>query len=152
MKRFDWTIGLGIAVGLTAILCGAWFENLHIGFLWSPTAALIVGGGTLGAVIVRRGLAGIASALRAILSLRLINADKEEHVTERAKVAWLSRMAQKNGIKAFESYANGSNDMLILNGLVMVAESAQHEAILEGFERQADAADGTGFTESATLE
>lgn len=152
MKRFDWTIGLGIAVGLTAILSGAWFENLHLAFLWSPTAALIVGGGTLGAVIVRRGIAGIGSALRAIWSLRLINADKEEHVAERAKLAWLSRMAQKNGIKAFENYANGSNDMLIVNGLIMVADSAKHEQIMEVLQRQLDVEDDRGLQDSATLE
>ena len=55
MKRFDWTVCIGLGIGVIAILLGAWSEGLNIGLLWHPTAAMIVGGGTLGAVIVRRG-------------------------------------------------------------------------------------------------
>ena len=71
MKRFDWTIWLGVFVGLTAIVAGAWLEDLNIGFLWHPTAALIVGGGTLGAVIIRRGVGGVTSAVQSRLAIAL---------------------------------------------------------------------------------
>ncbi|MEP7075412.1 MAG: hypothetical protein ABI878_06345, partial [Acidobacteriota bacterium] len=152
MRRFDWTIVFGVGVGMAAILGGAWFENLYLGFLWHPTAAMIVCGGTLGAVIVRRGVVGITSAVRAVWSLRLISADEDEHSAERAKLAWLSRTAQKSGIKAFENYANGSNDLLIVNGLIMVADSAKHEQIMQVLQRQLDVEDDRGLQDSATLE
>src|SRR4051812_20780455 len=113
MKKVDWTIWLGFALGLSAILIGAWFEDLKIGFLWNSTAALIVVGGTLGAVIVRRGLHGVVSAIRAIWKTQLKDDESEQHKIEIAKLAWLSRSAQKNGVKAFENYADNSGDPLI---------------------------------------
>ena len=85
MKRFDWTIFLGVAIGLTALVTGAWLDGLNLGFLWHPTAALIVGGGTLGAVIVRRGAGGVISALRAVWHLRHKDDTNETHKVELAQ-------------------------------------------------------------------
>jgi chemotaxis protein MotA len=152
MKRFDWTIWLGVAVGLTAIIAGAWFENLNIGFLWHPTAALIVGGGTLGAVIVRRGVAGITSAVKSVWHLRLKDEDNETHKIELAKLAWLSRSAQKNGVKAYENYADNSSDTLVAQGLILVADCAEKEQIKEILSRRLDLEDDEGLQDSATLE
>jgi chemotaxis protein MotA len=152
MKRFDWTIILGVAVGLTAILAGAWFEDLNIGFLFHPTAALIVGGGTLGAVIVRRGVSGITSAVRAIWQLRLKNDDDTAHRVEVAKLAWLSRSSQKSGVKAFETYAEHSTDTLVVQGLILVADRANKEHIKEVLTRRLDTEDEEGMQDSATLE
>ena len=152
MKRFDWTICLGIAVGLTAIVAGAWFEGLNIGFLLHPTAALIVCGGTLGAVIVRRGVSGIVSALRSIWQLRLKNDDNSEHKVEVAKLAWLSRSSQKSGVKAFENYAEHSNDTLVAQGLILVADRADKTQIKEVLGRRLDLEDEEGLQDAATLE
>lgn len=152
MKKIDWTIWLGTAVGLGAILLAAWFEDLKIGFLWNPTAALIVFGGTLGAVIVRRGLGGVFSALRAVWNLQIKDADADNHKVEIAKLAWLSRTAQKNGVKEFENYADGAHDPLIAQGLMLVADCAAEEKIKEILARQLDSEDEDGLQESATLE
>lgn len=152
MKRFDWTIGLGVAVGSMAIVTAAWLEHLQVSFLWNPTAALIVGGGTLGAVIVRRGLVGIASAMGAIWRLRLKEIDNEAHNAERAKLAWLSRMAQKSGVKAFENYASSSEDLLISNGLTFLADSMEPERLKEKIQQQLDRENEAGLQDPATLE
>ena len=153
MRRFDWTIWLGVAVGITAIILGAWLENLNISFLWHPTAALIVGGGTLGAVIVRRGVSGITSAIKAVWQLRYKNnGSNDEHKIELAKLAWLSRSAQKNGVKVFESYADNSNDLLIAQGLILVADRIDKEQIKESLTRRLDLEDEEGLQDSATLE
>lgn len=152
MKRFDWTIFLGIAVGLTAIIAGAWFENLNIGFLWHPTAALIVGGGTLGAVIVRRGVVGITGAIKAVWHLRLKNEADETHKIELAKLAWLSRSANKNGVRAFENYADITGDTLVAQGLILISDRAETEQIKEILTRRLDLEDDEGLQDSATLE
>lgn len=152
MKRFDWTIWLGVFIGAGAIVGGAWLEDLNIGFLWHPTAALIVGGGTLGAVIVRRGVVGIKSALHAIWQLRLRNEYDEAHTIELAKLAWLSRSAQKSGVKAFENYAENSDDLLVSQGLNLVADCTDKEQIKEVLIRRLDIEDAEGSQNSATLE
>lgn len=152
MKRFDWTIWLGVVVGLTAIVAGAWLEGLNLSFLWHPNAALIVGGGTLGAVIVRRGGTGIISALRAVWSLRLRDDEAEQHKIELARLAWLSRSAQKNGVRTFENYAQTTNDALISQGLILLADGAEREQIVHILSRRLDSEDDSGLQDSATME
>lgn len=152
MKRFDWTIGLGVAIGLAAIVIGAWSEGLNIGLLWHPTAALIVGGGTLGAVMVRRGVAGITSAIGAIWQLRHKDDDADAHRMEVAKLAWLSRSFQKSGVKAYENYAEQTKDTLIAQGLIMVADRADKEQIKEVLSRKLVLEDEKGLQDSATME
>lgn len=152
MKRFDFTIWLGVAVGVFAIVGGAWFDGLNVSFLWHPTAALIVVGGTLGAVIVRRGVIGITSAVRAIWDLRLRNDSDESHRIELAKLAWLSRSAKKIGVKAFENYADNYGDTLVEQGLTMVADRADKEYIKEALKRRLNVEDEVGMQDSATLE
>lgn len=151
MKRFDGTVLLGAVVGLTAIIGAAWLEGLNLGFLWHPTAGLIVGGGTLGALIIRRGTHGVTSALRAIWNLR-IREDAAAHNVEIAKLAWLSRSAQKSGIKAFETYAETCGDALVSQGLILVAEAADREQIRQILTRQLDYEDSEGMQDSVTLE
>jgi chemotaxis protein MotA len=152
MKRFDWTIGLGVAIGLAAIIIGAWSEGLNISLLWHPTAALIVCGGTLGAVIVRRGVTGITSAISAIWQLRHKDDDADAHRMEVAKLAWLSRSFQKSGVKAYENYAEQTEDTLIAQGLIMVADRADKEQIKEVLSRKLVLEDEKGLQDSATME
>jgi chemotaxis protein MotA len=152
MKRLDWTIWLGIAVGAAAIIGGAWNENLNIGVLWHPSAALIVCGGTLGAVIVRRGVRGITSAVKAVWHLRLRDEEDKNHNIEIAKLAWLSRSANKNGVKAYEDYAEASNDVLVAQGLILVADRVKREQIEEVLKRRLALEYDEGIHDSATMD
>ena len=154
MKRIDWTIWIGIAIGFAAILSGAWLDDLNLAFLWHPTALLIVAGGTLGAVIVRRGTSGVRDAVRAVWRLQQRGkADVEENrKLELAKLAWLSRSAQKNGIKAYESFADTCGDPLIAQGLLMVADRSDRHHIEQYLVRRLDLENDDGLQEAATLE
>lgn len=152
MKRFDWTIGLGIIVGFTTIAVGAWFEGLNLTFLWNPTALLIVGGGTLGAILVRRGGNGLLDALRAVWNLRHKDSEAEAHKLLLSKLAWLSRSAQKTGVKAYENYADSSRDILIKQGLMLVAENNSKEQIKQVLIRRLDEENENGLHDSALLE
>jgi chemotaxis protein MotA len=152
MKRFDWTIGLGVAIGPAAIIFGAWSEGLNISLLWHPTAALIVCGGTLGAVMVRRGVTGITSAIKAIWLLRHKDNDDDAHRMEVAKLAWLSRSFQKNGVKAYENYAEQTDDTLVAQGLIMVADRANKDQIKEVLSKKLVLEDEKGLQDSATME
>lgn len=152
MKRFDWTVGLGAIVGIAAIALGAWAEGLNIGLLWHPTAALVVFGGTLGAVIVRRGIGGISSAVKAIWQLRLKETENDEHRVEVGRLAWLSRSFQKQGVRAFENYADQSKDTLVVQGLIMVADRADRSQIKQVLDRRLELEDEEGLQDAATLE
>jgi len=129
MKRFDWTILLGFAIGLAAIIIAVKLEGLNIAFLWNPTAALMVGGGTLGAVIARRGLGGVLNSVKAVWKLQIKDNNDDSHKVELARLAWLARSANKNGVKIYESYVDSFDDALVEQGLTLLAESADKEQI-----------------------
>lgn len=151
-KRIDWTIWLGVSIGLVAIIAAAWFEGLNITFLWHPTAALIVFGGTIGAVIVRRGGEGIINAFGALWNLRYKDEEVESHKIELARLAWLSRSAQKTGVKAYENFAETTHDPLISQGLLLVADRADKDRIREILTKRLDLENEVGLEDAATWE
>jgi chemotaxis protein MotA len=152
MKRPDWTIGIGIGLGAAAIVGGAWLDGLNIGFLWHPTAALIVFGGTLGAVIVRRGGSGVTGAIGAIFTSAVHRDHEEERKLELSKLAWLARSAHKNGIKAYENFADTAGDGLVARGIRMVADSSDREHLEQSLQRDLDREMSAGMQHAATLE
>ncbi len=153
MKKIDWTIWLGAFVGIAAIAAGAWLEDLSLGFLWHPAAALIVGGGTLGAVIIRRGIGGVSGAIQAVWNLRHADDGDETHQIELAKLAWLSRSANKTGVKAFENHAdNCGGDALVAQGMILLAERADKERLVEVLTRRLEWEDDCGLHDAATLD
>jgi chemotaxis protein MotA len=152
MKKFDWTIGLGLIIGLAAIAGAGWLENLEAGFIWHPTAALVVGGGTFGAVIVRRGVHGISSALHAVWLLFAKPDSENSHRVILARLAWLSRSAHKNGLKTYEGHAEHIDDPLISRGLVLLAEGAPSDQMKEILTKRIDWEYEFGLRDVKTLE
>lgn len=91
---------LGVILGFGAILLGNALEGGHIGSLIQPTAALIVGGGTLGATLLSSTAAEFSAALRACMSAFLgKDPDYKALVKE---IAGLAAAARKDGILSLE--------------------------------------------------
>jgi chemotaxis protein MotA len=151
MKRPDFAIPLGVAVGLAAIGGGALLEGVRLGFLWQPTAALVVLGGTLGAVIVRRGVGGLCGALRATLALgtRENNDELEAAV---ARLAWLARAVRREGVQILESHADSSPDPLLTQGLKLAADYAEPAAVRTALGRQLEQEYARGMRDVGTLD
>ena len=63
LSRLDFAVPIGILIGVVAIGGSAIAEGVRPGFLWAPTAAMVVLGGTMGAVVVRRGVRGFIMIL-----------------------------------------------------------------------------------------
>lgn len=152
MKKFDGTIWIGIVVGLAAILFGVWIEGLDLNFLLHPTAALIVFGGTIGAVIVRRGITGILNVIKTVWNLQIKDNDEDSHTIELARLAWLARSANKYGIQTYENHADNTDDALIAQGLTLLAEDAEQEKITEVLSRQLNRENEEGSQDIATLD
>lgn len=151
MKRPDMAIPLGAAVGLAAIGIGAWMEGVRLGFLWQPAAAVIVFGGTIGAVLIRRGPAGLKAILRGIASL-FFDSSKEEMEATKARLTWLARLERRDGPQALESQAAASNDPLISQALTMISQYAEAGLVRERLARILDHEDEHGLRDVTTLE
>ncbi len=151
MKRPDLAIPLGVTVGLAAICVGAWMEGVRLGFLWQPAAALIVFGGTMGALLIRRGIAGLGAISRAVLNL-FFDPGNEEIEATKARLTWLARLERREGPLALESQATVTNDPLISQALTLVSQYAEPKQVRERLERLLDHEDEQGLRDVTTLE
>jgi chemotaxis protein MotA len=151
MKRFDYTVIFGLFIGLSTIILAANLEGLSLGFLWNPTAALIVGGGTLGAVIVRRGTSGVTNSIRSVWQLRYLETN-EAHELELARLAWLAQAVRTKGLPVLESHAKSCDDVLVAQGLLLASEYSDSKLIKSALYRQLETEDEKGRQDIATLE
>lgn len=151
MKRPDVAIPLGITVGLAAICVGAWMEGVRLGFLWQPAAALIVFGGTIGAVLIRRGTGGLGAIFRAVVNL-FFDPGSEEIEATKARLTWLARLERREGAQALEAQAAATNDPLISQALTLVSQYVESQLVRERLERILDHEDEHGLRDVTTLE
>lgn len=151
MKRPDMAIPLGATVGLAAICVGAWMEGVRLGFLWQPAAALIVFGGTIGAVLIRRGMGGLGAILRAVLNL-FFDPGRDEIEATKARLTWLARLERREGPQALEAQATTTSDPLISHALTLVSQYAEATMVRERLERILDHEDEQGLRDVTTLE
>jgi chemotaxis protein MotA len=151
MKRPDFAIPLGVTVGLAAICVGAWMEGVRLGFLWQPAAALIVFGGTIGAVLIRRGMGGLKAVSRAVLNL-CFDPGNEEIEATKARLTWLARLERREGPLALESQATVTTDPLISQALTLVSQYAEPKQVRDRLERLLDHEDEQGLRDVTTLE
>jgi chemotaxis protein MotA len=151
MKRPDYAIPTGLLIGLVAILGCAVLEGIRLRFLWQPTAALVVFGGTAGAVVVKRGLLGLKSAARAAWSL-FFTEPTDNLEANVARLVWLARAEKREGVRVFESYAETADDPLVARGLQRMAEYADASALREELELMLDCEHERGMHDVATIE
>lgn len=152
MKRLDLSVVVGLLIGAAALGGGAMLEGIRLKFLWQPTAALIVFGGTLGAVVVRRGLGGVRAALQATWALGFRVNQDEELEAALARLTWLARVARREGVKTFEAHAKVVPDPLMAAALALTADYAEPAEVRYKLEHMLDAEDERGLGEVATLE
>jgi len=151
MKRFEPTVLTGMLIGVTAIGASVIFEGIKPGFLWQPTAALVVLGGTLGAVTVRCGVGGLRSLAAATLQLfRKDTSDDDEAMI--ARLTWLARSAKRDGVAVFEQYAGSSDDALVARGLSLTAEYSEPGAVRAALDAILDHEDQLGRRQATILD
>src|SRR5438876_12153876 len=100
---------LGIAVALGAVLGGQVLEGGHVSSIMQPTAAIIVIGGTVGAVAVQFPGAALK---RAMVDFKHVFKPAPSHLEEIAKtIVGLANKARREGLGAIEKEVSGlTND------------------------------------------
>ena len=128
----DRTSVFGILIGLAAIIGGQVLEGGHLSSLFQPTAFAIVGGGTLGAVLLqspqeafRRGL-GMA---KWVWVPPLVNSTQMiANLT-----AW-ANMARREGLLVLENQIGPQKDPFVKKGLQLLVDGAEPDRIREVLE------------------
>lgn len=120
---------LGVVVGLGALLLGQALEGGHIGSILQFTAALIVLGGTVGAVMVQFPLPKFLEAMK--MGLETIKAPKDNAAALITLLVEYANLVRKQGILALESKVKEAPDPFLKKGLQLLLDGNEPKAIRE---------------------
>lgn len=130
----DLTSLIGSILGVTCILVGQILEGGSPLALVQITAALIVFGGTLGAIVLSFPQEQLFDSLKALKRVYFNESvDSKELITELVKYA---TKARKEGVIALEKEAKNASDPLITLGLEAVSDGADPKLVRDLMETQ----------------
>lgn len=129
---------IGIVVALVCLLAGAVIEGTSLTALLSPTAALIVFGGTIGAVIISfpiDNLKRIGKVMKVAFTAK--EKDLIELIVYFKELAFKTR---KNGLLSIEGEMSGDTNMdpFIKKGLQMIVDGVEPQSVRSIMELEAD--------------
>lgn len=123
---------IGIVVALIAILGGNALEGGQIGAVLGGPAALIVLGGTIGAVIVQYPGATLKAAVAAAgATFKKSGRDGGKLVEE---IVDYANKARRDGILALEKVASGASDPFLSKALMMAIDGADSATLRDTME------------------
>lgn len=126
MKRFDSMTLLGIALGLGLVLLGIKLEG-DLGAFWNLSGIMITLGGSFGALMVNFRGQEIKTVLQ-VTKQAFIRQDGSV-VDLCNRFVYLAQKARREGLLVLEDELPGIEDPFIQNGLQMVIDGFEPEAI-----------------------
>ena len=129
------TIG-GIFLAVGGILAGLLLEGGRITQILQPTAAMIVLGGTIGAVMVQFPLATVVQAFKGLASVLL-----DKAVDPRSLIATLvgfANRARKNGIVSLDSELSNITDPFLKKALMLAVDGIEPDELRKMMELELD--------------
>lgn len=132
-RRFDFNTAIGLLLSFALITVGHLLEEGHLSSLLQGTAALIVFGGTLGAVLVSFSFADVKQAALALKHVLFEQVQQPEEVV--AQIGRFAIKARKEGIVKLEDDVERVDDVFLRRGLALAVDGATPgtiRAMLEG--------------------
>ena len=127
---------VGILLALVAILGGNILEGGHISSLVQLTAFVIVGGGTLGAVMVQTPIRTFVRAMKIAVWVFVPVKLQPEEAAEKI-VNW-SNIARREGLLGLEAIAEEEPDVFARKGLQLLVDGSEPEVIRSILEVEID--------------
>jgi len=124
----------GLVIGLVAIVGGQVLEGGHVGSLVQPTALLIVGGGTLGAVMLQSPFATFRLGFRMARWVWFPPAIEYAKLIQ--QVTNWSQVSRREGLLALEGFINPMKDEFARKGLQLLVDGVEPERLREVLEVQ----------------
>ncbi len=127
---------IGILLAAVAILGGNVLEGGHMSSLVQLTAFVIVGGGTLGAVMVQTPLATFVRSMKIAVWVFVPVKLQPEEAAEKI-VNW-SNIARREGLLGLEAIAEEEPDQFARKGLQLLVDGSEPEVIRSILEVEID--------------
>ena len=114
---------VGAFLAIAGIVAGLTIEGGNVGQILQPTAALIVFGGTLGAVMLQFPLTTVAAAFRSLGKL-FVAPRKEESQLIRELVAFANK-ARRNGVVSLDADLQAIRDPFLKQALMLAVDGTE---------------------------
>jgi chemotaxis protein MotA len=141
---------LGLVIALAAIAGGHLLEGGHLGSVLQPTAAIIVFGGTIGAVAVQFPGAALK---RALTELRQVFRPSVHHAAEAIQtIVTLANKARRDGLVAIEADIGALPDPFMRRAFEMAVDGTEARALRATLEIEVTRAEEAGEVSAKVLE
>jgi chemotaxis protein MotA len=146
----DWATLAGVVVALGAILGGLVLEGGQVADVAQVTAALIVLGGTLGAVMVSTPPRVLKGAIRKVF--HVIHDPVPSARAALEEVIGYAKLARKGGLVSLEDTAAEIADPFLRKGLTMAVDGADLSEIRAALELDTEAEEARAEAEAKVFE
>jgi chemotaxis protein MotA len=136
-RRIEYASAFGVPAGIAIVLVAQLMEGAPARALWQPTAALVVFGGTLAAVIVSYP---IRLVRRTVTSIRLAFVDRLEPtpvVIDR--ILRYAQIYRRKGVIALEAELDRAADPFIRTALALAVDGASSATVQQILQAESDA-------------
>jgi chemotaxis protein MotA len=149
-RRLDLTTLAGVPLGIGMILAGQMMEGGSAWSILQSTAAIIVFGGTLGAVLVSFPFADIKQAGAGLR--RILVEDVEGAEATIGGILRYAKVARKDGILALEEESASAKDPLLRKGLMLAVDGVNPKTLREMLEIDLAAAEDRDLVPARVFE
>ena len=126
----------GVAVAVVGILLGLTLEGGKVAQIMQPTAAMIVFGGTLGAVMLQFPMGIVLAAFRRLGSVFIDSAkNPREKITE---IVQYAQKARKEGIVSLDSEVERVQDPFLKKSLMLAVDGTEPQELQKMMELELD--------------
>jgi chemotaxis protein MotA len=149
-RKVDVSTLLGLGLAILGILGGLKLEGGRLGDIAQLTAAMIVFGGTAGAVMITTPFSTLRSAVRALPSVF------SEHMTESGavidQILQLATKARKSGLVSLENDALQLSDPFLKKALLLAVDGADLQDVQLMMELELDLIERRGEAQAKVFE
>lgn len=133
MDKATW---VGILLGLGGILAGLLLEGGKLAQILQPTAAMIVFGGTLGAVLIQFPLPVVISAFRRLIHV-FVQPKRDGQGTVRELVGYANK-ARREGIVSLDAELGKIQDPFLKKSLMLAVDGTEPQELRKMMELELD--------------
>ena len=135
-RRLDLTSVLGVPVGIGLVLIGQALEGGSLHSLLQATAAVIVFGGTLGAVLLSFSRADVTRAWHSLGSVFFDRESPADHVV--GTITRLAAKARRDGIMSLDDEVEQIQDPFLRRGLMLAVDGTNPSTLRAMLEAESD--------------
>jgi chemotaxis protein MotA len=148
--KLDLGTWLGMAAAFGFILLGNYLEGGHMSSILQPTAAMIVFGGTLGAVMVSFPLDATTGAVKALG--RVFCNQRSEAQALLDDIQRFAHLARKEGIIALENEARSARHPFLKKALLTIVDGVDSKSLEKTLDVQIGEIEERGETPAKVFE